>query len=384
MATTPKTFTRLAVPTSSAGAVTSGSYFRLGGYIDSEEASILPSNLKYTTSVTTNETQTLPDTTNRQTAAETYNTTLNSKGQDYFSAEDGSSMAASGGGRTRNTTRQFELNKISIVRTEQTLIKNGILAKTDGDIIASADGGAVIDLEKGLILASQTGDFTIDLPAGAAKISSKNGIEMQAGNATHPSNIAMTAFGYIKQTAYGPLDDVRFATSSLKTYGYTREWFYGEKFSEHHGTSTSKFYGDETRVTDGTSDQTFKGFAKNTFEGRRHTFNLSGTLTLALSGDFTMSAGAKFEINLALNMKVNILGECKMFGWIDFKMGPIDLKLVQVDAKYFGVEVKKTGAATLWSAVAEAHSASIKLTNDAIEAKKQELAARIASMFMVL
>ncbi|MDP2801268.1 MAG: hypothetical protein Q8O26_05230 [Phreatobacter sp.] len=375
----PRTFSRLAVPTSASAAVTSGTYFRLGGYIDAEESGLIPANLTYSSSVTTQELQTLPDTTNRETAAEEYNTTLNSRNQDLFSQEDGSSLATSSGGRTRNTTRQFELNKISITRTAQTPLKNGILAKTDGDIIAVADGGAIVDLEKGLMLASQTGDFTVDLPAGAAKFSTFNGIEMQAGNSTHPANIALTAFGYIKQAAYGPLDDVRFATSSMKTYGYTKEWFYGEKYSEHHGTSTSKFYGDETRVTDGTSDQTFLGFANAKFVGRRHTFNLAGTLTIALAGDFTLHAGGKLDINIGLYMKINAIGEAKVCGVIDFKLAHIDFKIVDIDCKFInGAEIKQEKL-TLKQTVGKIWDKSLDITGSRIKAAGESIAAKFTS-----
>jgi hypothetical protein len=375
----PRTFSRLAVPTSAAAAVTSGTYFRLGGYIDAEESALVPANLTYSSSATTQQAQTLPDTTDRAAAAEAYNTTLNSRGQDLYSQQDGSSFATSSGGRTRNTTRQFELNKISLAYTQQTPLKNGILAKTDGDIIAVADGGAIVDLEKGLAVASQTGDFTVDLPAGAAKVSTFNGIELLAGNSSHPANIALTAFGYIKQAAYGPLDDVRFATSSMKTYGYTREWFYGEKYSEHHGTSTSKFYGDETRVTDGTSDQTFNGFANVKFVGRRHTFNLAGTLTIALAGDFTLHGGAKLDINIGFYMKINAIGEAKICGVIDFKMAHIDFKIVDIDCKFInGIEVKQEKM-TLKQTLLRIKDESLKLTGSRIKAASESIAAKFTS-----
>jgi hypothetical protein len=360
MAADPTPYTRLAVPAASDGklGISSGTYFRLGSYVEKDEGSLFPpATLVYTTSTVTSTAQTLPDITDAKAAAEAYNTVstdnptaISSAGSSSTTPTtadgniivngDGTAATNAAGSRIRNSTRQFELNKIAIAPTNGTLLKKGIFAKTDGDIIATADGGAVIDLEQGFALTSQKGDFTVSLPEGSMRISTTNGIELQAGNSTVASNIALTAFGYIKQAAYGPLDDVRFATSTTKTYGWTKEWFYGEKYSEFHGTSTSIFKGTEYKTVEGTSDSKFNGETISYYKGTRSSYNIAGTTSISFSGDFGVHLGTKLDINVGLYMKILAIGEAKIFGIIDFKFGFLDMKYVFMDSKFYNAEVK--------------------------------------------
>jgi hypothetical protein len=393
----PTPFTRFAVPAASKLDLTSGTYFRLGSYVDGDESALFPpASLVYTTSVVTSTPQSLPDLSDAKAAAEAYNTvasdtptTVSTSGSTSTTpttadgniiVNDGTPATNAAGKRIRNSTRQFEINKISVTPTAGTLLKKGIFAKTDGDIIATADGGAVIDLEQGFALTSQKGDFSISLPEGYAKIVTKNGIELQAGNATVASNIALTAFGYIKQAAYGPMDDVRFATSSMKTYGWTKEWFYGEKYSEFHGKSESKFYGDEIKYTQGTSTSTFLGNSFTSFNGLRETITVAGSTNIAVSGDFGFHFGLKMDLNIGLYLKIQVIGEAKIFGIIDFKMGAIDLKMVHFDLKMYNGEAK-AGFFRAKANTSEAEAKALLAKSEALQAKIGAVAGDIYAWF---
>ena len=406
------TWTRLAVPTGPAAGVTSGTYFRLGAYNSTEESAIMPpSTYKYYSSTLTSAYDDTPPELSMDGAAEyndpdygladtdprkrpnydqsTYTTTrevpqYGPNGEylgtttvtDTHQRGEGSLTENMEGGNTvRNTTRNFEQLVISVAKAPQTPLNYGILAKTDGDVITNVGGGGILRFTKGIAFGSATGDVNIDAAQGTIGLTCKNGVSITAGNPQSRANISLTAFGYIKQTAYGPLDDVRFSTSSFKTYGWAKEWFYGEKFFEIHGKNTSNLYGIDQKAT--FAEQRYVTFAG------RISFAFGISLDMVMSVDLKINVGvnvgitiaARFDIAYSFVLRMNYGTDVKVVSVMDVKIVPVDVKICDVDFKVATISVNKP---TLEAAMADlktqrttahANSTSIKAAQDSLEAR---------------
>jgi hypothetical protein len=376
--TPPNVTLRFAVPTSPVASMNSGTYFRLGGYNATEESSLILPAITYSKSIVSSAASTPPELS--QTGAEVYNNpdyglsaTDPSKVTNY-DRTDGRSAGnltedrndGSSTGLVRNRTANFEQLVISTTKTAETRQTHGILAKTNGDMVANVGAGGIFRFGKGVVVASADGDIELKAPEGVVSVATKSGISMTAGSAGAPANISMTAFGYVKQTAYGPLSDVRFATSSIKTYGWSKEWFYGERFFEIHGTSTSNLYGVDQRAN----------FAEQryvTFAARIH-FSLSTSLDV-ITGLFTqITVALRLELGLAGSIRFTKGFEFKFVTWFDIKLVGIDLKIVDLDSKLYKTKVEG-------GSLTDFHAAAMKSDNAFAKAVASNLAADAGNLY---
>lgn len=340
-------YTRLDVPLT-ANALGSGTYLRLGAYVEGEEGAMMPA-LAYSKSTTTNTTRTAPEpiaekffgglisvmtadsyknaaaTANAATAASATNADGSTK-QGYLKRGDTF---------VKNKAGQMELLSIATTAVTSTSSGNGFLAKTDGDLNLNVGGGALVKINKGQTVQIDDGDVNFAVPAGAFAVSALSGISLTAGSSAAPANISLIAYGYVKQEAKGPVSEWHYSTSEKKTYGFAKDWFYGEKYSEFHGTSTSKFYGDE--------DKTFHGTATSYFLGEQITTNIATRLNMTMAATITLAMGSEFRLNMAADLKINLSIDVNIIIGIASKIVVgLDMKhVVGVDSKFvLGLDYK--------------------------------------------
>ncbi len=353
-------WTRFDVPLTP-NAFGSGTYFRMGAYVDGQEGVMMPPlQLSKSTATTTTNTEPTPDLSLSSllsgknpyvSLAETANAASATSGSTTGTASGDAKQGylKRGDSFVKNKAGQMELQTIATTAVTTTSSGDGFLAKTDADVNLSIDGGMLVDIVKGQTTNVSDGDIKFTSPAGVFAVSAASGISLTAGTPTAPANISLLAYGYVKNEAKGPLSEWFYSTSEKKTYGFAKDWFYGEKYSEFHGTSTSKFYGDE--------DKTFHGTAKSYFMGAQFTTNLAARISMTMAATLTLALGTEFRLNAAIDLKINlaidmniIIGtaikvvvgfDIKLVAGSDFKVvSGMDIKNVGVDCKVVGLEVK--------------------------------------------
>ncbi|WP_376988910.1 DUF3540 domain-containing protein [Bosea sp. R86505] len=353
-------WTRFDVPLTP-NAFGSGTYFRMGAYVDGQEGVMMPPlQLSKSTATTTTKTAPTPDFAAAllsgknayNAAAETANaataTSASTTGTASGDAKQG--YLKRGDSFVKNKVGQMELQTIATTAVTTTSSGDGFLAKTDADVNLSIDGGMLVDIVKGQTTNVADGDIKFTAPAGLFAVSALSGISLTAGTASSPANISLLAYGYVKNEAKGPVSEWFYSTSEKKTYGFAKDWFYGEKYSEFHGTSTSKFYGDENKTFEGTATSFFYGDQITTNHARRISMTMAATLTLALGTEFRLNAAIDLKINLALDMNIIIGIAFKMVVGFDTKVvlgsdfkyvSGLDIKWVGIDGKKFNFEIKQ-------------------------------------------
>jgi len=251
----------------------------------------------------------------------------------------------------KNKSSQRELKSISTDTTSHPSEGDGIFVSTLSDVNVKSAGATLLDVGKGFTVQTAEGDVVMNAVKGAIIVSSKSGIQLTAGNSTDPANIALVAYGYIKQTAYGPVSDWKYSTSTSKTYGWSKDYFYGEKYSEFRGKSTSKFWGVEEKY--------YNAEQRNFNLAGRVNLTLAGNMTIQMSFDFTLTVGINTsiliggQIAVVFPFRMTVLGqEVKIVNWNDFKICGNDFKVVGgVDQKVVGSELKVGGAKVFATAI---------------------------------
>lgn len=350
-------YTRIDVPLTP-NVLGSGTYLRLGAYVDGQEGALMPP-LQLSKSVATNVSATAPtpDTSflallsgknPYSAAAETANAASATSAQNA----DGSTKQGylkRGDSFVKNKAGQMELLSISTSATTTTSSGDGFLGKTDADVNLTVGGGMLVDIVSGQTTNVSNGDIKFTAPAGVFAVNALSGVSITAGTATAPANISLLAYGYVKNEAKGPLSEWFYSTSEKKTYGFAKEWFYGEKYSEFHGTSTSYFYGKEEKTFHGTATSYFLGAQITTNLATRIGMTMAATLTLSLGTEFRLNASVDLKINLAVDMNIIIGIAFKMVLGADTKVvigsdlkyvSAMDFKVVGIDGKAFQLELK--------------------------------------------
>ncbi|WP_159650313.1 MULTISPECIES: DUF3540 domain-containing protein [unclassified Bosea (in: a-proteobacteria)] len=339
----------------------SGTYLRLGAYVEGEEGSMMPDlALSKSTASNTTKTEPSPDLSLAAllsgknpfvTMAETAN---EAKASDATNA-DGSfkqGYLKRGDKFVKNKAGQMELLTISTKAKTTTSSGDGFLGKTDSDVNLSVGGGMLVDIVKGQTTNVSDGDIKFTAPAGVFAVNALSGVSITAGTPDAPANISLLAYGYVKNEAKGPLSEWLYSTSEKKTYGTAKEWFYGEKYTEFHGYEEKKFFGVSTSY--------FLGDQISTNLAARINMTLAATLTLAMGVEFRLNAAIDLKINLAIDMNI-IIGiafkavvgfDTKAVLGSDFKyVNGLDFKWVGIDGKKFGLEVKNADMSAYLKAV---------------------------------
>lgn len=339
----------------------SGTYLRLGAYVEGEEGSMMPDlALSKSTASNTTKTEPSPDLSLAAllsgknpfvTMAETANA---AKASDATNA-DGSvkqGYLKRGDKFVKNKAGQMELLTISTKAKTTTSSGDGFLGKTDSDVNLSVGGGMLVDIVKGQTTNVSDGDIKFTAPAGVFAVNALSGVSITAGTPDAPANISLLAYGYVKNEAKGPLSEWLYSTSEKKTYGTAKEWFYGEKYTEFHGYEEKKFFGVSTSY--------FLGDQISTNLAARINMTLAATLTLALGTEFRLNAAIDLKINLAIDMNIiigiafkGVIGfDTKAVLGSDFKyVNGLDFKWVGIDGKKFGLEVKNADMSAYLKAV---------------------------------
>jgi hypothetical protein len=157
-------------------------------------------------------------------------------------------------------------------------------------------GSSLIRYGKSHGLAVAGGDMRTDVANGQWTLNAAYGVNITAGSDALASDLTLTAYNYISQKAYGPLDEITYGNSYKNVHGDSFEMFQGRK---------------QTWVMD--AEVSGKMAASLTFF-----FGLSSTIKLAAELNLTVAASATVkmsaEVSLSLTAKADII-----FG-IDFKM----------------------------------------------------------------
>jgi hypothetical protein len=328
----------------------SGTYLRLGAYVEGEEGTMMPElSLSKSTVETATKTEPTPDLSftallSGKNPYVTMAETANSAKESDATNADGTlkqGYLKRGDKFVKNKAGQMELLTISTKAATTTSSGDGFLGKTDSDVNLSVGGGMLVDIVKGQTTNVSDGDIKFTAPAGVFAVNALSGVSITAGTPDAPANISLLAYGYVKNEAKGPLSEWLYSTSEKKTYGTAKEWFYGEKYTEFHGYEEKKFYG--------TSISYFLGDQVTTNLAARISMTLAATLTLALGTEFRLNAAIDLKINLAIDMNIiigvafkGVIGlDTKAVLGSDFKfVNGLDFKWVGVDGKKFGLELK--------------------------------------------
>ncbi len=214
---------------------------------------------------------------------------------------------------SKNKSSQIELNTISLVEEYNVAPDGpGILAITNKDFQLRVDGGAVVQIGKGHHLKVLEGDYQVAVDQGALFLGASSGVDIRGGSASKPANIALTAYGYIKQEAKGPVSEWSYSTKESRTYGYSKDWFYGEKYSEFHGKEDKIFYGSSTDTTFGSKTSTFLGAKNSVTLGNDFSFNLALKTDIFIGGKITLEVGGFLKATLAAAASIQLAAEAKM------------------------------------------------------------------------
>lgn len=374
-------FARIDVPISP-NAFGTGTYLRLGAYVEGEESALMPA-LSFSKSTATNTTATAPSPTTDilgallsgdpietpiDVAEEVNAASASSASTDGTASGDAKQGYLKRGDTfVKNKAGQMELMTISTKAKTSTSSGNGFLAKTDSDLNLNVGGGALIKIGKGQTTHVVDGDINFNAPAGIFAVSALSGVSITAGTADAPANLSLLAYGYVKQEAKGPVSEWLYSTSEKKTYGYAKDWFYGEKYSEFHGTSVSKFYGDE--------EKTFFGASTSYFMGAQITTNLAARINMTMAATLTLALGTEFRLNAAVDLKINLAVDLNIIIGFGVKMvTPIDTKLVLgMDYKYVsGMDLKNVGIDAKW-VITELKNKEITAYRSAVKANCDSL-----------
>lgn len=350
-------YTRIDVPLTP-NSLGSGTYLRLGAYVEGQEGALMPP-LQLSKSVATTTTTTAPTPDLSLASLLSGKDPYNAAAETANAASATSAQSATGatkqgylkrdGGFVKNKSGQMELQTISTTATTTTSSGDGFLGKTDSDVNLTVGGGMLVDIAKGQTTNVSDGDIKFTAPAGVFAVSALSGVSITAGTAASPANISLLAYGYVKNEAKGPLSEWFYSTSEKKTYGFAKEWFYGEKYSEFHGTSTSYFYGTEAK--------TFYGASSSYFLGAQFTTNLAARINMTMAATLTLSLGTEFRLNASIDLKINLAIDMNIIIGIAFKMvlgadtkvvlgsdlkyvSAMDFKVVGIDGKAFQLELK--------------------------------------------
>ncbi|MGX1790798.1 DUF3540 domain-containing protein [Bosea sp. NPDC055332] len=339
----------------------SGTYLRLGAYVEGEEGSMMP-DLSLSKSTASNTTKTEPSPDLSLTALLSGKNPFVTMAETANEAKAGDATNADGSVKqgylkrgdkfVKNKAGQMELLTISTKAKTTTSSGDGFLGKTDSDVNLSVGGGMLVDIVKGQTTNVSDGDIKFTAPAGVFAVNALSGVSITAGTPDAPANISLLAYGYVKNEAKGPLSEWLYSTSEKKTYGTAKEWFYGEKYTEFHGYEEKKFFGVSTSY--------FLGDQISTNLAARINMTLAATLTLALGVEFRLNAAIDLKINLAIDMNIiigvafkGVIGfDTKAVLGSDFKyVNGMDFKWVGVDGKKFGLEVKNADMTAYLKAV---------------------------------
>ncbi|CAN1523155.1 Type VI secretion system, RhsGE-associated Vgr protein [Rhabdaerophilaceae bacterium] len=222
-------------------------------------------------------------------------------------------IAGSDGEISKNKSSQLELNTISLVEVYNTAPSgNGALLMTDKDFEMRVDGGAVVQIGKGHHLKVKEGDYQVAVDDGAVLIAASSGVDIRGGSSSKPANLSLTAYGYIKQEAKGPVSEWSYSTKETRTYGYSKDWFYGEKFSEFHGKDERIFFGSSKSRTYGASDSVFMGARSSIVIGKDFSLNIAVRTSILVGGNISVEISGFLKATLAFGASVQLAAEYKL------------------------------------------------------------------------
>lgn len=302
-------------------------------------------------------------------------------------ADDADTSVKNGGDvdpAKRFSTATQATDKISLTRPKVTVDglsedlerksrNNGILLYTNHDLQENVLGAALMKYGKGHHVEVSDYDSKYIVKQGALTLGARTGVVISAGrldpeDVTAPSaNIEIIAQGYIKQHAYGSLEETTYGDTTKHTHGHVTDWVVGTKTSRIHGADTSMKMGASTSLV----------FGQDT--------------SVRLATRLSMSAGA--ELNLYLSYVRNIFrgrkndlvigSEFKVVTQQSSKITLYDYKKVFNDSKDVAYDYKIVGALDYkralvsYSAVHKEYKRSIVIN---LDAESQSIAAGIAQL----
>lgn len=283
-------YTRIDVPTSPTSGIGSGSYLRLGAYVQTPDKDLID-DFK-----------------------------VNSDGGIYVEQSSVSTTMLSDdqvkeNGKAKQTDKK-EL--FDLTSTEHTPLTSGLLLKTDKAMYLDVPDALVrkVGYESTQVT---TGDHRIAITNGIHYVDAANGVKIISEN----GNIDLVAKGYINQKAEGPTTDWTYGDKTSKTDGTSKAYYKGTKWQEVRGTNESWTYGEKYDYVLG-------------FEW---SFKYSGKIGISLSIETGLFLGLSLKIYMAA--KVDIVFPMDMKIGIDiYKICILDYKICVTDAKMIANEAK--------------------------------------------
>ncbi|MFG1392044.1 type VI secretion system Vgr family protein [Xanthobacter agilis] len=288
-----------APPSSSAA---SGTYLRLGGHADDSGAA---SGLKYTTSSVT----------------QTDNANKNE--DDPYGDKASSSKSAK------------EKSKVSA--TSHDWSGKGVLLYSDDDLNINVKGAGLTKFGAGHTTKTAGGDSVHTVDKGQYKLTTLNGVTIEAGTYTDPTGVTTTS----------PADILIHATNTVttKSDGDTYDWVYGNSTKYTQGNSFSVFFGTEESIK------------------------------LAMTTNFQL--GMKLETIVGIKMDL-IAGNATKITNSDLKLVNTDVKIVTTDLK---LETSKVtiGAALTKMVSANYDNSALKFIVNGTSSVVSAVASKVAS-----
>lgn len=329
-------YARIDVPLTPTSAVGSGSYLRLGAYVDPPDKSIIDD-------FSVNATDSSGNSTGIDVQKSTVTTTQLTDDQ------------VETNGKTKQTnTKEY----VDLSTTKYTPSTSGVLLKTDHAMYLTVPDALVrkVGYESTKVT---TGDHCITVANGIHYVDATQGVKITSDS----GNIDLIAAGYVNMKSEGPTTEWTYGDKTSKTKGksisYTdgQSWaqILGQKYQEVYGSNDSYSYGEKFDYVSG---------AENAVK-----FSTKAEYTMGATVSMAFSVELKVNLGLSVSIGFDILKICVL----DFKLCNLDAKVCSdsITAKF------SEGSAKVFDVLGKSFNSSVTgtvLKNSAIALKTSGIA----------
>ncbi len=189
----------------------------------------------------------------------------------------------------------------------------GVLIGTDQNLITNVKQSALTLVGKGSTTQVNTDDWTAYVKQGAFTVTAHSGIVMTSGDASTPTNIELTAYGYVRTVSKG-------------TSYY---WSHSDSVTQIDANKYQSVIGDNISITNGLNKSTVIKRDESYKIGGRLSINVGAGMSIFVAVDMKMFAGGDISWGI-FNLKMVTGADMKFVLGMDFKMVTQDTKIVTV------------------------------------------------------
>lgn len=249
----------------------------------------------------------------------------------------------------------------------------GVLIGTDQNLITNVKQSALTLVGKGSTTQVNADDWTAYVKQGAFTVTAHSGIVMTSGDASTPTNIELTAYGYVRTVSKG-------------TSYY---WSHSDSVTQIDANKYQSVIGDNISFTKGLNKSTVIKRDEAYKIGGRLAINVGAGMSIFVAVDMKMFAGGDISWGI-FNLKMVTGADMKFVLGMDFKMVTQDTKIVTV-SKYEIANVSNKASAmnVKWygliykDAAVEAKNNQIKTDVATLKSQMSSVTSLLTDMYAV-